>query len=131
MLRRPPRSTRTDTLFPYTTLFRSRAPLVPGKTLSFHDRLSYTISRLYFRAHQTADELFLALHKLVPQSGRCHSGVHGNDGRTAGSPWPRPYEALGQRGRYSAFSTVHSPAPGPVTFRPKESRVEKGWGHTM
>src|SRR3546814_14515176 len=26
MLRRPPRSTRTDTLFPYTTLFRSGAP---------------------------------------------------------------------------------------------------------
>src|SRR3546814_2660453 len=25
MLRRPPRSTRTDTLFPYTTLFRSGA----------------------------------------------------------------------------------------------------------
>src|SRR3546814_9983493 len=25
MQRRPPRSTRTDTLFPYTTLFRSRA----------------------------------------------------------------------------------------------------------
>src|SRR3546814_14217893 len=25
MLRRPPRSTRTDTLFPYTTLFRSEA----------------------------------------------------------------------------------------------------------
>src|SRR3546814_9177869 len=29
MIRRPPRSTRTDTLFPYTTLFRSQA-----KTLS-------------------------------------------------------------------------------------------------
>src|SRR3546814_17940189 len=26
MIRRPPRSTRTDTLFPYTTLFRSRPP---------------------------------------------------------------------------------------------------------
>src|SRR3546814_5962028 len=26
MLRRPPRSTRTDTLFPYTTLFRSLGP---------------------------------------------------------------------------------------------------------
>src|SRR3546814_13321405 len=25
MIRRPPRSTRTDTLFPYTTLFRSKA----------------------------------------------------------------------------------------------------------
>src|SRR3546814_7039193 len=27
MIRRPPRSTRTDTLFPYTTLFRSRSQL--------------------------------------------------------------------------------------------------------
>src|SRR3546814_4248529 len=27
MIRRPPRSTRTDTLFPYTTLFRSRVVL--------------------------------------------------------------------------------------------------------
>src|SRR3546814_15330398 len=27
MIRRPPRSTRTDTLFPYTTLFRSRLVL--------------------------------------------------------------------------------------------------------
>src|SRR3546814_7809637 len=31
MIRRPPRSTRTDTLFPYTTLFRSpRRPQVPS-----------------------------------------------------------------------------------------------------
>src|SRR3546814_10210364 len=29
MIRRPPRSTRTDTLFPYTTLFRS-----PGATIA-------------------------------------------------------------------------------------------------
>src|SRR3546814_15530961 len=28
MIRRPPRSTRTDTLFPYTTLFRSQAALL-------------------------------------------------------------------------------------------------------
>src|SRR3546814_2333491 len=28
MIRRPPRSTRTDTLFPYTTLFRSRRQLL-------------------------------------------------------------------------------------------------------
>src|SRR3546814_20962683 len=31
MIRRPPRSTRTDTLFPYTTLFRSLTlPFLPG-----------------------------------------------------------------------------------------------------
>src|SRR3546814_15466386 len=30
MIRRPPRSTRTDTLFPYTTLFRSSAKGFPN-----------------------------------------------------------------------------------------------------
>src|SRR3546814_5259346 len=30
MIRRPPRSTRTDTLFPYTTLFRSLAAQLTG-----------------------------------------------------------------------------------------------------
>src|SRR3546814_9922907 len=35
MIRRPPRSTRTDTLFPYTTLFRSLALRLgfPGRKL--------------------------------------------------------------------------------------------------
>src|SRR3546814_5528258 len=32
MIRRPPRSTRTDTLFPYTTLFRSGGGLAAGRT---------------------------------------------------------------------------------------------------
>src|SRR3546814_8691573 len=32
MLRRPPRSTRTDTLFPYTTLFRSNHPAPDAAT---------------------------------------------------------------------------------------------------
>src|SRR3546814_3891811 len=32
MIRRPPRSTRTDTLFPYTTLFRSTSPAVYSRS---------------------------------------------------------------------------------------------------
>src|SRR3546814_15238006 len=32
MIRRPPRSTRTDTLFPYTTLFRSNMHMAQGIT---------------------------------------------------------------------------------------------------
>src|SRR3546814_8885861 len=32
MIRRPPRSTRTDTLLPYTTLFRSHRPRPAGRT---------------------------------------------------------------------------------------------------
>src|SRR3546814_13236400 len=42
-IRRPPRSTRTDTLFPYTTLFRSKLPIrearpaAPGTGLAATD----------------------------------------------------------------------------------------------
>src|SRR3546814_6727857 len=41
MIRRPPRSTRTDTLFPYTTLFRSYAGfLQAGYKFSLSDTIS-------------------------------------------------------------------------------------------
>src|SRR3546814_15720344 len=33
MIRRPPRSTRTDTLCPYTTLFRSRPPAAAARRI--------------------------------------------------------------------------------------------------
>src|SRR3546814_12845008 len=43
MIRRPPRSTRTDTLFPYTTLFRSvdrgRRPRWPDRARPDHLRV--------------------------------------------------------------------------------------------
>src|SRR3546814_10104938 len=45
MIRRPPRSTRTDTLFPYTTLFRSTA--APAKTfdnIALHE-LQYALQK--------------------------------------------------------------------------------------
>src|SRR3546814_10171756 len=38
MIRRPPRSTRTDTLFPYTTLFRSEVKQPIGKQ-SYMDKI--------------------------------------------------------------------------------------------
>src|SRR3546814_10898043 len=38
MIRRPPRSTRTDTLFPYTTLFRSVPPMSFAPVLSWCGR---------------------------------------------------------------------------------------------
>src|SRR3546814_19874214 len=36
MIRRPPRSTRTDTLFPYTTLFRSLSILFWSLSIAAH-----------------------------------------------------------------------------------------------
>src|SRR3546814_4992511 len=55
MIRRPPRSTRTDTLFPYTTLFRAptrgrgaaaRSSIVPGMPCWRHRPLKPTITLL-------------------------------------------------------------------------------------
>src|SRR3546814_9282520 len=51
MIRRPPRSTRTDTLFPDTTLFRSALPEQFGRhafgNVAFHDDArGYVLHRL-------------------------------------------------------------------------------------
>src|SRR3546814_4354808 len=48
MIRRPPRSTRTDTLFPYTTLFRSQIlqdEIVFGRRLALVDFLHPLLDR--------------------------------------------------------------------------------------
>src|SRR3546814_1676397 len=63
MIRRPPRSTRTDTLFPYTTLFRSIG--APGEQQQ-QDRLA---------RRQAAVLLVVDQH---PRSHRCHEGDEGN-----------------------------------------------------
>src|SRR3546814_1848977 len=58
IIRRPPRSTRTDTLFPYTTLFRSaatprdRAPPVRASRASAQRNL-----RFAFRSEEHTSEL--------------------------------------------------------------------------
>src|SRR3546814_4713816 len=44
MIRRPPRSTRTDTLFPYTTLFRSRPRSV--RALAENDYVGASATKL-------------------------------------------------------------------------------------
>src|SRR3546814_15855617 len=53
MIRRPPRSTRTDTLFPYTTLFRS---LVEGSSMRSISRITgvsiNTVTKLLVDAGQ-------------------------------------------------------------------------------
>src|SRR3546814_17589238 len=76
MIRRPPRSTRTDTLFPYTTLFRSLQQIA---------HLTKRVLRLRHR-HAIArhdDDLFGLLHQ--------ERGVFG---RTA---FPRPVRRGGGR----------------------------------
>src|SRR3546814_19343546 len=52
MLRRPPGSTRTDTLFPYTTLFRSPRITFGMIVLNGEPFLRYNLRSLYPYAHQ-------------------------------------------------------------------------------
>src|SRR3546814_9662868 len=63
MIRRPPRSTRTDTLFPYTTLFRSVPVQLCGKRL----RMAMSIAQAHHHEGAIAKlfpELFLELRHI-------------------------------------------------------------------
>src|SRR3546814_4301719 len=61
MIRRPPRSTRTDTLFPYTTLFRSaRQPLEDAaKPIMDGAGHGQTLARRMFGQRQEEGEVLL------------------------------------------------------------------------
>src|SRR3546814_20262630 len=61
MLRRPPRSTRIDTLFPYTTLFRSRSAL---DTMSDETRFRAAGSRTLANTLMKACMIELFRHRL-------------------------------------------------------------------
>src|SRR3546814_8516549 len=62
MIRRPPRSTRTDPLFPYTTLFRSGG----------QDRRSWRARGSRHRPTTTNARQCRALGKLAVARGRCY-----------------------------------------------------------
>src|SRR3546814_5701143 len=76
MIRRPPRSTRTDTLFPYTTLFRSHCAL-PLALEAMGERWSFIILRAAFNGvhhfEEFQQELSIARNIL---SNRLRSEEH-------------------------------------------------------
>src|SRR3546814_12351344 len=85
MIRRPPRSTRTDTLFPYTTLFRSHVPISMRPTL------------------------LLALAFVALLSTACTRSPAPVDAATSSSPGPAPAEpaAANPPASPAAAPTVH------------------------
>src|SRR3546814_10982194 len=76
MIRRPPRSTRTDTLFPYTTLFRSPGPrrggLLPWPLLRDGDRLPVLIDWPE-TGKARAPENWPQICIYIPVAGRCRA----------------------------------------------------------
>src|SRR3546814_17217465 len=58
MIRRPPRSTLTDTLFPYTTLFRSVTAV--GCRIGEIKALAARVGHAHFATHRHGAAIFLA-----------------------------------------------------------------------
>src|SRR3546814_3660505 len=65
MIRRPPRSTRTDTLFPYTTLFRSPKASSGASSRSTNHRGSGIGCFLHMSGRPRSEELTSELQSLM------------------------------------------------------------------
>src|SRR3546814_14973589 len=102
MIRRPPRSTRTDTLFPYTTLFRSTGD--PGGRPRRRAR----------RCATPVDGWRPALRRAAGADGRCDAPVGLEGG-------PRLYEGADGQGR-RRHDRAADPADGERVDRHRRAR---------
>src|SRR3546814_11343500 len=108
MIRRPPRSTRTDTLFPYTTLFRSdhdqsdhepHLPTWSGRAQKLRIELPNRIVERHRKAH--------------PQQVRDEQGSR-----------QRPHAPEGQQGGDNQNPTHHNPGARKPTQVPREEEPD-------
>src|SRR3546814_2649457 len=77
MIRRPPRSTRTDTLFPYTTLFRSTSDRAPKRSVTGINDEENGVPQMRFLSLCSAQGVLgravaMAGTGPAPQIGRAH-----------------------------------------------------------
>src|SRR3546814_10898812 len=86
MIRRPPRSTRTDTLFPYTTLFRSHGPM--GQQFVRNDGLftGPALNQITLPAHDYAASVAfykqMGLKQIVDSPGNGYARFEAANGVT-------------------------------------------------
>src|SRR3546814_11795762 len=79
MIRRPPRSTRTDTLFPYTTLFRSARKIF----IASFGQLRHTIVHGQSWGGNVGAKL-IELYAVAPDGHRNYDGALLTSGMLAG-----------------------------------------------
>src|SRR3546814_776245 len=87
MIRRPPRSTRTDTLFPYTTLFRSYAPVALVWSQEFPSRLEALEAERRIKGWSRAKKLALIRNDwaTITTLAKSKNGPSTSSGRTVKS----------------------------------------------
>src|SRR3546814_14798716 len=99
MIRRPPRSTRTDTLFPYTTLFRSdqdpRLVVDPARRDRLpHDRLDdrpdLVAAGAFAMVARNDDRLDALRNVVLVENGDLALGVRQQQRDCSALPNPRP-----------------------------------------
>src|SRR3546814_17647040 len=94
MIRRPPRSKRTDTLFPYTTLFRSLEGNPDGEEAALPEEWLKAIAEKYLSPEEMEkikalgwDEVMETLKKRLEEQKEQHHG--GNKWIEIGRAWSR------------------------------------------
>src|SRR3546814_20971406 len=122
MIRRPPRSTRTDTLFPYTTLFRSWAiggtPGIPAVTirqplppLRESERVARPVAtgfrgeREAFAGPSRKGARSMSLHAQEPAQRRRAGGKKPDAGEARASHRQADYNRV-------PHTNIHNPKPG-------------------
>src|SRR3546814_10635834 len=134
MIRRPPRSTRTDTLFPYTTLFRSRNRTPPRSTFPLARPCPSAPRGVRGRPIRGA-----ANRASVRRPPRYDEQDRWSAGRSSSAATPRPPRGAAAREREPRVRPHrrasannrrrHGPAPrsGPRTHRARSGPVREPW----
>src|SRR3546814_16269468 len=138
MIRRPPRSTRTDTLFPYTTLFRSAAAsarlLIVGQApgtrvhetgIPWNDRSGDRLRDWL----QLPPELFYDERRIaIVPMGFCYPGVDANGGDKpprpeCAPPWHAPLRAAPPQVELTLLVGMYTQRP--YLGRPRQQPVHR------
>src|SRR3546814_18915115 len=128
MIRRPPRSTRTDTLFPYTTLFRSPACRFDPRLRAGGDRDTAAADRRDGRFDprlRQGGDLFCRVSMAATKSfdPRLRAGGHGP--KKAGARGQRGYDPRLPEGGDTHFRCTVVPAP-PFLSTPPPRTSDQG-----
>src|SRR3546814_12534205 len=123
MIRRPPRSTRTDTLFPYTTLFRSYVGLSPATSATLIPSCHHSVGHSQETAGDKPEEGGDDVKSSWPlRAGlhTCYNGGPSGQQPPARQPIPKrrptPHPSLPLHTLPAA-----SPAPNPLPPAPRVS----------